>query len=116
MSKPAPTRYRTTNWKAYNAALRKRGSLLIWLDKEMVWLAPKDGREGHPLVFSAAAIQVCLMVKVLFELPLRQMTGLVASVLEMAKLDWPVPDFSTLSRRQSGAGPWPQWDRVSLRR
>ncbi len=72
MSKPAPSRYRTTNWKAYNAALKKRGSLLIWLDKEMVWLAPKDGREGHPLVFSASAIQFCLMVKVLFGLPLRQ--------------------------------------------
>ncbi|MBC7153651.1 MAG: IS5/IS1182 family transposase, partial [Rhodobacteraceae bacterium] len=33
MSKPKPTRYRTTNWSAYNSALRKRGSLLIWLDK-----------------------------------------------------------------------------------
>lgn len=72
MSKPSPSRYRTTNWKAYNAALKKRGSLLIWLDKELVWLAPKDGRERHPLVFSSAAIQFCLMVKVLFGLPLRQ--------------------------------------------
>jgi transposase, IS4 family len=29
MSKPKPARYRTTNWSAYNAALRSRGSLLI---------------------------------------------------------------------------------------
>ena len=43
MSKPKPARYRTTNWSAYNDALRKRGSLLIWLDKEMSWLAPRDG-------------------------------------------------------------------------
>ena len=42
MSKPSPTRYRTTNWSSYTAALRKRGSLLIWLDKEMTWLAPHD--------------------------------------------------------------------------
>src|SRR5690606_14011617 len=28
--RPKPVRYRTTNWSAYNAALRKRGSLLIW--------------------------------------------------------------------------------------
>ena len=35
MTKPMPARYRTTNWSAYNAALRKRGSLLIWLDREM---------------------------------------------------------------------------------
>lgn len=40
------------------------------------------------------------MVKVLFGLPLRQTTGMVASILQMAGLDWPVPDFSTLSRRQ----------------
>jgi len=31
MSKPEPARYRTTNWSAYNDALRKRGSLLIWV-------------------------------------------------------------------------------------
>lgn len=40
------------------------------------------------------------MVKVLFGLPLRQTTGMVASILKMAGLGWPVPDFSTLSRRQ----------------
>lgn len=34
-----PTCYRTTNWSSYTASLRKRGSLLIWLDKEMTWLA-----------------------------------------------------------------------------
>lgn len=35
-------------------------------------------------------------------MPLRQTTGLVASLLELAGLDWPVPGFSTLSRRQKG--------------
>ena len=28
-------RYRTTDWKSYNEALKQRGSLLIWLDKDM---------------------------------------------------------------------------------
>lgn len=87
MSKPEPARYRTTNWKSYNDALRRRGSLLIWLDKDMVWRAPKAGRNGRPAVFSDAAIQFCLMVKVLFGLPLRQTTGMVASILSMAGLD-----------------------------
>jgi len=100
MTKPDPVRYRTTNWNSYNAALKRRGSLLIWLDKDMVWLAPKDGRPGRPVLFSDAAIQTCLMIKVLFGLPLRQTTGMVASILRLAGLDWPVPDFSTLSRRQ----------------
>ncbi len=79
MSKPKPARYRTTNWSDYNTALRKRGSLLIWLDKEMAWLAPHDGSPGRPAVFSDAAIQFCLSIKVLFKLPLRQTSGMVAT-------------------------------------
>ena len=100
MSKPSPARYRTTNWSSYNAALRKRGSLLIWVNKEMTWLAPHEGRRGRPPVFSNAAIQFCLSITVLFKLPLRQTAGMVASLLRLAGLDWPVPDFSTLCRRQ----------------
>ena len=100
MTKPMPARYRTTNWSAYNAALRKRGSLLIWLDREMTWLAPHEGRSGRPPVFSESAIQFCLSIKVLFKLPLRLTAGMVASLLRMAGLDWPVPDYSTLCRRQ----------------
>ena len=100
MSKPKPARYRTTNWSSYNDALRKRGSLLIWLDKEMTWHAPHEGRPGRSPVFSNAAIQFCLSLKVLFKLPLRQTAGMVASLLRLAGLDWPVPDYSTLCRRQ----------------
>ena len=100
MTKPMPARYRTTNWSSYNAALRKRGSLLIWLDREMTWLAPHEGRPGRPPIFSEGAIQFCLSIKVLFKLPLRQTSGMVASLLRMAGLDWPVPDYSTLCRRQ----------------
>lgn len=51
-------------------ALKRRGSLLAWLDKGMIWLTPKAGRPGRPAVFSDAAVQFCLMVKVLFGLPL----------------------------------------------
>ncbi|SDY92160.1 transposase, partial [Citreimonas salinaria] len=96
MSKPPPARYRTTNWSSHNAALRKRGSMLIWVDKEMAWLAPHEGRLGRPPVFSDAAIQFCLSIKVLFKLPLRQTAGMVASLLRLAGLNWSVPDFSTL--------------------
>jgi hypothetical protein len=45
-----------------------------WLDKDMTWLAPPDGSPGRPAVFSDAAIQFCLTIKVLFKLPLRQKT------------------------------------------
>jgi hypothetical protein len=51
-------------------------------------------------VFSDAAIRFCLSIKILFKLPLRQTAGMVASLLKLAGLDWSVPDFSTLCRRQ----------------
>ncbi len=100
MSKPTHARYRTTNWSSYTAALRKRGSLLIWLDKEMAWLAPPETKPGRPAVFSDAAIQFCLTIKVLFKLPLRQTTRMVASLLKLANLHWVVPDYTTRCRRQ----------------
>src|SRR4028119_190928 len=101
MSKPPPTRYRTSNWSSYNAALRRRGSLLVWLDREMEWLASPSSRPGRPEIFSDAAIQFCLSIKVLFGLALRQTIGMVGSLLKLAGLEgWPVPDFSTLCRRQ----------------
>ena len=49
---------------------------------------------------SDPALQTCLTMKVLFGMALRQATGFVESVLRLAGLDWEVPDFSTLSRRQ----------------
>jgi hypothetical protein len=63
MSKPAAPTYRTTNWRSYNAALRHRGSLVIWFDPATEWLAPPRGRRGRPATFSDAAIQTCLTLR-----------------------------------------------------
>jgi hypothetical protein len=100
MTKPAPARYRVTNWTWYNAALRRRGSPLIWVDREMTWRGSRDGRPGRPAVFSGAAIQFCLSVKVLLKLPLRQAVGMAEALPALAGLDWAVPDCSTLCRQQ----------------
>ena len=100
MSSWSPTKYQTKNWPSYNAALKRRGSLSIWFDLEMVWVPPLSGKRGRQLQFSNAAIQTCLTLKLLFGMPLRQTTGFVASLLRMVGLDWAVPDFSTLCRRQ----------------
>jgi hypothetical protein len=95
-------RYRTTNWREYNAALKARGSLLVWLDRDMKWQAEPMGKRGRNPTFTDAAIQFCLSVKALFGLALRQTSGMVQSLLQLAGLAWLVPDFSTLSRRQKG--------------
>ena len=98
--KPASQKYPTTNWKAYNAALMARGSLLIWLVPVMNWHGTANGKRGRSPTFSDEAIQFCLSIKCLFSLPLRQAMGMTQSLLQLAGLDWSVPDCSTVSRRQ----------------
>ena len=100
MSAPAKPKYRRTNWKDYNTALKARGSLLIWLDKDMRWHGSASGKRGRRPKYSEAAIQFCLTIKGLFNLALRQAMGMAQSLLKLAGLDWQVPDFSTVSRRQ----------------
>jgi IS5 family transposase len=100
MSKPTPNKYKTTNWPTYNAALKSRGALMIWLDPTLKWAAEPTGRRGRNPTFSDAAIQFCLTIKCLFGLALRQVTGMVEGLLQLAHLDWKVPDSSTISRRQ----------------
>jgi len=114
MRKPTRPTYKTRNWPAHNEALKRRGSLTIWFDPSMIWEAAPTGKRGRQpdysgeedektvrgTVFPTNAIQTCLTMKVLFGMALRQTTGFVESLLRLSGLDWAVPDFSTLSRRQ----------------
>jgi len=100
MSKPTPPAYKTRNWPDDNAALKRCGSLTIWFDPAMTWEAAPTGKRGRQPNYSDAAIQTCLTMKVLFGMALRQTTGFVESLLCLTNLDWSVPNFSTLSRRQ----------------
>ena len=109
-------RHRVTNWAAYEAGLRARGSLTVWFTAEAVeaWRAePRTGRGGQPR-YSALAIKTALTLRAVFRLALRQTEGLIGSILALLGLDLAAPDHSTLSRRaetlevprpQSGAEP-----------
>ena len=90
-----------TNWSAYEAGLRQRGSLTIWFTEEAVtaWrAAPRTTPGGQPR-YSDLAIETSLILRAVFHQPLRQTEGLVSSLLELMGLDLPVPAHSTLSRR-----------------
>jgi hypothetical protein len=91
---------RTRNWPAHNEGLKRRGSLTIWFDPEMNWDAAPSGRRGRQQTYSDIAIQSCLTKKFPFGMALLQTTGFVQSLLQLVGLDWTVPDFSKLSRRQ----------------
>jgi Transposase DDE domain len=94
-------RHRVTNWAEYDAALRARGSLTVWVTTEAIeaWKAePRTGRGGQPR-YSALAITTALTLRAVFRLALRQTEGLIGSILQLLGLDLAVPDHSTLSRR-----------------
>jgi hypothetical protein len=97
---PKP-RYRVTNWPAYNAALRRRGSLTVWFTDEAIaaWRAEPRTTPGGQPHYSALAIMTALTMRTVFGLALRQTEGLIGSVIDLLGLALAVPDYSTLSRR-----------------
>lgn len=94
-------RYRVTNWPAYEAGLRRRGDLTLWLDKAAVagWSAPTRSTPGGQPIYSDLAIGLVLTLRLVFRLALRQAEAFVGSILRLLGLDLSVPDHSTLSRR-----------------
>src|SRR5215211_779795 len=92
---------KVTNWPAYDASLRQRGSLTVWFTEEAItaWHAePRTTRGGQPW-YSELAILTALTLKAVFRLALRQTEGLIGSVIRLLGLDLSVPDHTTLSRR-----------------
>jgi hypothetical protein len=49
------------NWPAYNALLKRRSSLIVWLNPILTWPTATSGRAARPAVISDAAIQFCLI-------------------------------------------------------
>ena len=97
-----PRQQRTvTNWPAYDASLRQRGSLTVWFTEDAVdaWAAePRTTRGGQPW-YSELAILTALTLRAVFRLAYRQTEGLIGSLMRLLGLDLPVPDHTTLSRR-----------------
>ena len=117
MTNQTKRRYRIRNWRDYNSALVRRGSLTLWVEQGAVnrWrdtAAPL--RRGRRRFYSELAITCALTLREVYGLPLRSTQGLVSSVLRLLGADLPAPHYSTLSRRaaaldvrleRSSAGP-----------
>ena len=93
-------KFKVTNWAEYDAGLRRRGSVTLWITPEALssWQAPKRTTRGGQPLYSDLAIETALTLGVVFGLRLRQTEGLLASVLKLMGLDLTVPDHTTLSR------------------
>ena len=110
-------RHRVTNWPAYEAGLRARGSLTVWFTAEAIaaWRAPPRTGRGGQQRYSALAITTALTLRAVFRLALRQTEGLIGSILRLLGLDLAVPDHSTLSRRAGTlAAPRPRRERAPV--
>jgi len=94
-------KFKVTNWAEYEAGLRRRGSLTLWITPDALagWAAPRRKTRGGQALYSDLAIETTLMLGMVFGLRLRQSEGFLSSVLDMMELDLPVPDHTTLSRR-----------------
>ena len=93
--------YRIRNWPQYEAGLKRRGDLTLWLDQAAIaeWQAPRRTTPGGQALYSDLAIELVLILRLVFHLALRQTEGFARSVLRLLGLDLPVPDHTTLSRR-----------------
>jgi len=93
-------RHRVTNSAAYDAALRQRGSLTIWLTDAVIaaWKAEARMTRGGQPRYSDLAITKALTLGAVFRLALRQTEGLIGSAIALLGLDLAVPEHSTLSR------------------
>src|SRR6187399_1027239 len=100
---PSVFRYQIRNWRAYNRALINRGRLTVWFDEQAIaaWrnTEPAAG-PGAPRVYADLAIECTLVFKSVYHLSLRAAQGFLSSVVELMKLALPIPDYSTVSRRQ----------------
>lgn len=97
---------KTTNWGDYNQKLERRGSLNLWIDEDLISdlnagrVQLPVGGNGRPFEFPDVLIELLLMIRTVYKMPLRQTVGLAKSLfLHMGLGKVGLPHFSTLSRR-----------------
>ena len=90
--------FKVQNWPAYEAGLRRRGSLTLWIEEAALADWQTTGPNGQAR-YRDAAIQTSLMLRAAFKLALRQTEGLMTSVFMLMGLALSAPDHTTVSRR-----------------
>ena len=100
----AKTSYKITNWPEYNKALQERGSVTLWLSDDVIkaWYETKNKKsrqQGRQFKYSNTAIQAAHMIKMLFRLPYRALTGFLKSIMLLMDAPLDVPDYTRICRR-----------------
>ena len=93
--------FKVQNWPEYEAGLRRRGSLTLWIDDAVLDRLQSVGSQGQARYLDIA-IETSLMLRSAFKMALRQTEGLMESVLTLMNLTITAPDHTTVSRRAVG--------------
>ena len=69
--------YRIRNWPEYEAGLRRRGDLSVWLSDKAInsWRARPSGKPGGQRIYANIAIEAARTIRMALRLPLRQTEG-----------------------------------------
>ena len=104
MAKRKPS-YRVRNWSEYHRSLVERGSLVVWVARDVMaaWSAVRATKQrGKPQTYSDLAIECMATLRAVYHLPMRATQGLLRSIFQLMQVTLTVPGYSTLSRRQAG--------------
>jgi Transposase DDE domain len=96
-------KYKLKNWSKYNNALKDRGRIDFWLDKEAIDNWYEEDQEnigtGAPRQYTDFCIIICHEIRQVYRLPLRQSEGFINSIFRMMGLNIKCPNYSVLSKR-----------------
>jgi hypothetical protein len=99
------SKFKVSNWPEYNKSLRNRGRVdfMIASDLSEGWyeVSGNNKKRGGQRRYSDKAILLCLKIRCLFGLRLRQSEGFINWIFMMSGSPLTCPDYSTLSKRGS---------------
>ena len=86
------SQYRIRNWPEYEAGLKRRGDLTVWLSTSALdaWRARANGKPGGQRKYSEFAIETALTIRMVLHLPLRQTEGFLRGLTEMLEVELPI--------------------------
>ena len=97
------SKFKVTNWPEYNNILRNRGRIDFMIAEDLSdgWHEDTWGnkKRGGQRIYSDKAILMCLQIRCLFGLKLRQSQGFINWIFMLAGLPLTCPDYTTLSKR-----------------
>jgi hypothetical protein len=100
---------RARNWKKYNKALISRGSITLWINEKTLkkWAESQEKKRGRgrPRIYSDVAIETCVILRVLFNLPYRQCVDFIGSLCHVMRIEIKIPSFTQICRRQAKTHP-----------